>query len=141
MKTEINIPEGIERELDDMGLKFYIPDRELPDVPYEATQVFCFRDKDGDKDYISERDLITTAWVWDDGDVGFMCEHPDIAIEYDDDETVGECVLCGSTCNWHYEVGADDGYTTRERVPHSWERPDNAGGIIKKVLEAYNERR
>lgn len=76
------------------------------------------------------------AWVWgDDHDLDYECNHPDDCIEYDDDETVGECLLCGSHCSWHREESADDGYTISERVPHEWCLRSEVGGLIKKIIE------
>lgn len=76
------------------------------------------------------------CWVWGmtPDSVEFECDHPDHCIEYDDDETVGECLICGATCEWHRETSSDDGYAINERVPHHWEKSTNPGGIIKKIL-------
>lgn len=68
-------------------------------------------------------------------DVQIDCNH-DI-VEYDDDETVGECVLCGATCDWHKE---DNGEGHQERVPHEWYHPKKIGGIVGKYLKELQER-
>lgn len=70
------------------------------------------------------------AWVWgkDEDDLEWECNHP--FVEYDDDESVGECPVCGATCDWHWE---DDGEGHKERVPHQWHY--QYGGIIKKIIE------
>lgn len=78
--------------------------------------------------------LCATVWgsePWD--DVQIDCEHP--CIEYDDDETVGECPICGATCTWHYAISADDGYITKDRVADEWTNPDVIGGVVGKYLE------
>lgn len=87
---------------------------------------FALQDKDTDKEY-------ATVWGASPNDVEYECNHPEV--EYDDDETVGECVICGSTCDWHYEASADDGYTIQERVPHEWYPCQNPGGLIGEYLK------
>ena len=86
------------------------------------------------------------ATVWGSepfNDVQADCEHPEHMIEYDDDEHVGECLLCGSTCFWHNEV--DDGnvedyhWHSSRRVPHEW-TGDCKGGIIGKLIEKEKEK-
>ena len=96
------------------------PDREPID--------FEIRDKRGE--------LYATVWgsePW--YDVQIDCDH-DI-VEYDDDETVGECVICGATCDWHYEV---DGDGNKVRVPHEWYHPKKIGGIVGRYLKELQER-
>lgn len=75
----------------------------------------------------------TEVWGKTPDDVEITCEHP--AVEFDDDETVGECPICGATCDWHYESSADDGYVIQERVPHDWHIPEKIGGIVGKYLQ------
>lgn len=80
-------------------------------------------------------ELYATVWgsePWD--DVQIDCEHD--FVEYDDDETVGECPICGATCYWHNE---DDGEGHVERIPHEWIRPDKIGGIVGKHLKKLRE--
>lgn len=77
------------------------------------------------------------AEVWGDEpfgeyDVEVNCKHP--AVEFDDDEHVGECPICGSLATWHWEESADDGYTIKEQVVDSWEQPDEVGGIIGNYI-------
>ena len=73
------------------------------------------------------------AWVWGDRhDTDFECNHPSDCVEYDDDETVGECKLCGQFCMWHY---ADDGEGHKERAPHEWTPRRTVGGLIGKILK------
>lgn len=78
------------------------------------------------------------AWCWgDDHDLDYECNHPEGCIEYDDDETQGECLLCGQYCDWHKENNGED-YI--ERVPHEWYPRHNVGGIMKKILNEMKER-
>lgn len=83
--------------------------------------------------------LCATVWgsePWN--DIQIDCEHP--VVEFDDDETVGECPICGATCNWHWHISADDGYETKDRVPDGWEKPNKIGGIVGKYLEELRSR-
>lgn len=66
-------------------------------------------------------------------DVNIECDHP--AVEFDDDEHVGECPICGAWATWHWHVSADDGYTVKEQVVDSWEPQEKMGGIVGKYLE------
>ena len=81
-------------------------------------------------------ELYATVWGSEPSyDVQIDCNH-DI-VEYDDDETQGECVLCGATCDWHYE---NDGEGHKERTPHEWYHPKKIGGIVGKYLKKLQER-
>lgn len=71
-------------------------------------------------------------------DVQVECNHP--TVEFDDDETVGECPICGATCSWHWQTSGDDGYTITERVVDSWEKPKEIGGILGKYIQELKER-
>lgn len=75
------------------------------------------------------------AEVWGDdaSDIQIVCEHP--TVEFDDDETVGECPVCGATCTWHWDISADDWYVVKDRMVDSWERPDRIGGIVGKYIK------
>lgn len=91
----------------------------------------------------SHDELYATVWGSEPSyDVQIDCNH-DIA-EYDDDETQGECVLCGATCDWHYEE--DDGnvedYCWKGKTPciDEWYSPKKIGGIIGKYLKELQER-
>lgn len=64
-------------------------------------------------------------------DVQIECDHD--FVKYEDDETVGECPICGATCYWHRE---DDG----ERVPHEWFEPEKIGGVVGRELKRLQER-
>lgn len=73
------------------------------------------------------------AWVWGDAkEVEWECNHP--RVEYDDDETVGECLVCGAVCDWHYEPYVDGDIVGAERRPHEWYRPDHVGGAIADII-------
>lgn len=78
------------------------------------------------------------ATVWGSNprdDVQIDCEHD--FVEYEDDETQGECAICGAVCDWHYE---DDGEGHRVRTPHDWLEPEKIGGIVGRELERLQER-
>lgn len=91
----------------------------------------------------------------DDEDVAFIygndpynveveCSHPSQCIEYDDDEPVGWCALCGASCDTHYE--ADEGnvedyaWSGRRQVPTSWTTPKEPGGIIGEYIKDLQKR-
>lgn len=83
--------------------------------------------------------LVATVWGSHPiQDIQIECEHP--AVEFDDDETVGECPICGATCTWHWHISADDGYETKDKVPDQWEQPKEIGGIVGKYLKALSTR-
>ena len=92
-----------------------------------------------------DEDNVAFAWgsePWN--DVQVECNHPDQCIEYDDDEPVGRCALCGATCETHYE--ADEGnvedyaWSGRRQVPTSWTMPKEPGGIIGDYLKDLQKR-
>lgn len=92
-----------------------------------------------------DEDNVAFAWgsePWK--DVQVECNHPDQCIEYDDDEPVGRCALCGATCETHYE--ADEGnvedyaWSGRRQVPTSWTMPNTPGGIIGDYLKDLQKR-
>ena len=68
-------------------------------------------------------------------DIQIDCNHD--FVEYDDDETVGECPICGATCDWHYE---SDGEGHRARTPHDWHIPKKIGGIVGKYLQELEKK-
>ena len=83
--------------------------------------------------------LVATVWGSNPfNDVQIDCEH--YAAEFDDDEHVGECPICGATCTWHWHESADDGYTIKEQVPDQWEKPKEIGGIVGKYLKELQGR-
>lgn len=90
-------------------------------------------------DFSIEDDEDNVAWVWGNtiDDVEVECNHP--VVEYDDDEPVGECPVCGATCSVHYEAdtgNVEDYYWSgRTLVPHEWYPPQKVGGWIAKYLK------
>lgn len=66
-------------------------------------------------------------------DVEIDCEHP--MVEFDDDEHVGECPICGAWATWHWEESADNGYTVRDKCVDSWDYENVPGGILGKYLK------
>lgn len=81
-------------------------------------------------------DLYATVWgSHPTDDVQIDCSHD--FVEYDDDETVGECPICGATCDWHYE---DDGEGHRVRTPHDWHTSEKIGGIVGKYLQELQKK-
>lgn len=84
----------------------------------------------------SRGELYATVWgSHPTDDVQIDCNHD--FVEYDDDETVGECPICGATCYWHYE---DDGEGHRVRTPHDWHVPEKIGGIVGKYLQELEKK-
>lgn len=88
------------------------------------------------------------AWLWGSDpyhDIEWECNHP--AIKYGDDDERGECVLCGSWCDWHWEKEVvnegednDGNHYCQEgdvRVPHEWYPRQTAGGILGEIIEYY----
>ena len=71
-------------------------------------------------------------------DVEIGCEHP--VVEFDDDEHVGECPICGAWATWHWEESADDGYTIKEQVVDTWDYQNVPGGILGKYLEELKKK-
>lgn len=84
----------------------------------------------------SHDELYATVWGSEPSyDVQIDCDHD--FVEYDDDETQGECPICGATCDWHYE---EDDEGNKIRVPHEWYHPKKIGGIVGKELKRLQER-
>ena len=111
-------------ELKDMGYTLF--ESEAPD-----RQKYDFSISDGEDN---------VAWIWgDDHDLDYECNHPSDCIEYDDDEPVGECILCGSHCSCHYVL--DEGnvedyhWSGRELVPNEWCLRHDVGGLLKKLVD------
>lgn len=87
----------------------------------------------------SHDELYATVWgSHPTDDVQIDCNHP--AVEFDDDEHVGVCPICGATCTWHWDVSSDDGYEVRDKIPDQWEYPDKIGGIVGRELKRLQER-
>lgn len=95
-------------------------------------------------DFSIEDDQDNVCWVCGNSidDVEVECDHP--AVEYDDDETVGECPVCGATCDCHYEADAgnveDFYWSGRRLVPTAWTMPKQPGGVIGKYLKELKEK-
>lgn len=87
-------------------------------------------------DFSIEDEHDNVCWVWgkSSDDVEVECDHPYQCIDWGDDDECGECELCGSQCQWHWEHNYDNGYKGSERVVHSWHRPEKVGGVIKKII-------
>ena len=92
------------------------------------------------------------AWVWGSepfSDVQVECDHPEISIEWGDDDECGECPLCGAQCNWHWakdvvNEGHDcDGnyyaYSGDVREIDEWHKTKNKG-LIGKYLKHLQEK-
>lgn len=106
------------KELEDMGLSY----RESDSPQREKIDFTIYDGEDN------------VAWVWGNSknDLDWECSHPQV--EYEDDESVGECVLCGSYCDWHEETYGDDGYIAKDRVPHNWYPRKSLGGVLEKIV-------
>lgn len=86
-------------------------------------------------DFIIEDGEDNAAFVWGDtfDDIEWECNHPNQCIEFGDTrEEQGECLLCGSWCDWHEEPDENgNGYPE----PHEWYPRRNVGGLIGKYLK------
>ena len=74
------------------------------------------------------------AWAWGTRD-GYEVECNHELVEFSSDETErGVCVICGLTCDWHYDYDEDG---CRHKTPHEWhyEDGDGDGGLIEKYIE------
>lgn len=85
---------------------------------------------------ISEIGGENVAWVWGNKrSYQVDCDHP--VVEYGADDERGECLMCGATCDWHYELDAcsveDYHWEARERVPHEWY--GEGKGLIDRYIE------
>lgn len=69
-------------------------------------------------------------------DVQVECDHPNQCIDFGDGEEQGECLLCGATCDYHYEMDDDHEVPT----PHMWHEPEQIGGIIGDYLKDLQKR-
>lgn len=89
-------------------------------------------------DFYVECEGDNVAYVWGDtkDNVEWECNHP--IVNYDDDEPVGECLLCGCACDCHYEpdIGnvEDYSWSGRRLVPHEWYPRRDIGGLIGEYL-------
>lgn len=86
-------------------------------------------------DFIIKEDNDGVAAVWgnEPDDVDWECNHPYQCIEFGDDrEEQGECLLCGSYCDYH-GVPDEDGHAYPE--PHEWYPRRDVGGLIGEYLK------
>ena len=84
-------------------------------------------------DFSIEDEGDNVCWVWGKpADPEWECWHPYQCIEFGDDDELGECKLCGSHCEWHYE---DDGEGHKERIPHDWFALRQIRGLIAKIVK------
>lgn len=105
-------------ELKDYGLTFVENDD-------ESRERIDFIIKEG-------TDGVAVVWGNKPDDVDFGCSHPYQCIDFGDGEEQGECLLCGSYCDYHYEED-DEGHKVPE--PHEWYPRREVGGLIGKYLE------
>ena len=71
-------------------------------------------------------------------DVEIDCEHPEV--EFDDDEHVGECPICGAWATWHWGEYGEDGRVYKEQVVDTWDYQNVPGGILGKYLKELKEK-
>lgn len=77
------------------------------------------------------------AWVWGDReDIEWECNHPYQCVDFGDGEEQGECLLCGGTCDYHYE---EDEAGNKVPEPHEWYSPKRASGLIKEYVKELQE--
>ena len=100
-------------------------------------------------DFTIEDSEDNVAWVWGYGlnDVEFECNHPYECVEFGDDDEQGQCMLCGSYCDYeikeewldegHDEDGKCIGKIIQTREPIEWYPRRNIGGIIGDYLKGY----
>ena len=123
MKIKVNVVEdGVEDVLKENSLNLREsdnPDREPID--------FCIEDEEDN-----------VAWVWGKtpDNVSVECDHA--VIEYGDEDEMGECLVCGALCDWHWEedTGNVEGHhwEGKRQVPHQWYNPDKPSGVIGDYL-------
>lgn len=115
---------GMVEELKDYGLQLRegdSPDREPVD--------FSVEDDDGDS--------VATVWGNKPEDVDWECHHPYDLIEFGDDrDEQGECLLCGSYCDYHYSPDCEG---NKVPEPHGWYPRRNIGGLIGKYLKELEQ--
>ena len=107
----------MEEELKEYGLKVLWNDS-------QDSQQIDFSIADGEDN---------VCWVWGDiRDVDWECNHPYECIDFGDKTEQGECMLCGSYCDFHF-VEDDEGHKIPE--PHEWYSRRDVGGIIERYLK------
>lgn len=90
-------------------------------------------------DFSIEDNEDNVAWVWGNKptDIDFECNHPYECVEFGDGSEQGECALCGSYCDYHYE---EDDRGNKVPEPHEWYPRRTPGGLIGKYLEELQAR-
>ncbi len=98
-----------------------------------------------DFDIEDGQDNVAWGWGQDVYSVEWECTHPEECVKYGDDDERSECLLCGATCDWHYEDevvseshNEDGGYTCKTAGvphPHEWHSQRKVGGMIKEYIE------
>lgn len=85
-------------------------------------------------DFTIEDSEDNVAWVWGYGlnDVEFECNHPYECVEFGDDDEQGQCMLCGSYCDWHRVPDED---TPGYPEPTEWYPRRNVGGLMGEYLK------
>lgn len=86
-------------------------------------------------DFTIEDEEDNVAWVWGSraDDVEWECDHPYQCIDFGDSiEEQGECLLCGSWCDWH-RVPEEN--TPGHPEPHEWYPRRDVGGLIGEYLK------
>lgn len=110
---------NIEEQLEEYGLSLResdAPDREIVDFTIE-----------------DEKDNVAWVWGYSPSDVDWECNHPHQCIDFGDDrEDQGQCLLCGSWCDYH-GVPDEDGHAYPE--PHEWYPRRSPDGLIGEYLE------
>lgn len=83
-------------------------------------------------DFTIEDKEDNVCWVWGDtpSDVEWECSHP--VVKFGDVDELGECKVCGSHCEWHYEED-DEGH--KVRTPHEWYSLPQPRGLLGQILE------
>lgn len=85
-----------------------------------------------------EDDEVATIWGDSVKNIDWECKHPYQCVEFGDDvEEQGECLLCGSYCDWHK---SPDENTPGYPEPHEWYPRRDAGGLIGKLLKKIEDR-
>jgi len=114
----------MEDELKAYGL-YIKQSKELDRYPID----FVVQDKDGD--------VCATVWGEDTNDIEWDCNHPYQCVEFGDDiEDQGQCLLCGSYCDWHYETEEDE---SRSRGAHNWYPRRGVGGMIEEYIKGTSD--
>lgn len=88
---------------------------------------------------------VCRIYIYDDkGDYEYDCIHPQDFVEFGEDDECGECTLCGSVCEWHWEKewideGHDEnggcvGREIKSRVITEWNKQNDSSSIVKEIV-------